>query len=353
MALRGRPTLYRSELCSLARDHCRSGASNDQLAALFGVAPRSIDNWIARIPDFAAAVNEGRAVVLAERARQLFRRAIGYTSTVERVVRCRGGGTTTVTYTKHHLPETRACHRYLCIRRPQNWRPRPDLPPDAPQNARPRTAHQFGAYQASNLDDAGVAEALYQRAVGYRQTVERLFVRNGKPILVTYIRLHPPQFQACAIWLSNRRPQDWRPVAAAGRATQRSVSRAAHQLTAAPLAAGGALNGSNLADPGRAAVAAERFHQREEAIITTVAVLATENGTEERAKSLANQAVDLGNGRHDSTPKWVREMSRNASPIGTDRNVLNSHSLRHKPAGFHRSMRSEGATGIVWATARH
>ena len=55
----GRPTLYRPEQCVLARQHCQQGASNDALARELGVAPRSIDNWIARIPAFAAAVREG------------------------------------------------------------------------------------------------------------------------------------------------------------------------------------------------------------------------------------------------------------------------------------------------------
>ena len=54
---RGRPTLYRPDLCERAREHCQRGASLDQLAGLLGVAPRSIDNWITRIPDANARLD--------------------------------------------------------------------------------------------------------------------------------------------------------------------------------------------------------------------------------------------------------------------------------------------------------
>lgn len=266
MSTRGRPTLYHPDLCAAARDHCRSGASNNELAGLFGVSPRSIDNWIVRIPEFAAAVNEGRAVVLAERARHLFRRAIGYTSTVERVVRCRGGVTRTVSYTRHHLPETRACIRYLCVRRPQNWRPRPDLSPQAPQNSRARAANQFGTYQRSGFDDGDVADALYWRSVGCQQTVARVMMCGGEPKVFTYVRHHPPQFQAFTFWLSNRRPQNWLPAAAISRvanrtatpaaqqldASARSVAKALHRVEARP-AVPGANSGFDGADQGAAA----------------------------------------------------------------------------------------------------
>ena len=109
---RGRPTLYRPELCERAREHCRRSASLDQLAGLLGVAPRSIDNWITRIPEFAAAVREGRAGAEAELDRLLYRRAVGFDETVQRPVRCRGR-VEIVSCTRHHAPDARACMRWL------------------------------------------------------------------------------------------------------------------------------------------------------------------------------------------------------------------------------------------------
>lgn len=334
MSTRGRPTLYKPELCALALKHSRLGASNNQLAALFGVSPRSIDNWIARIPEFAAAVTEGRAEVLAEKARQLFKRAVGYSSIVERVVRCPGGGTQTVTFTRHHLPETRACIRYLCIRRPQNWRRRPDLPPGAPQNRVAPAAQEFGSSQLSGNEDGLVADSLHQRTVGCRQTVERVFVRNGKPVIVTYIRHHLPQFEASTFWLCNRRPRDWRPVTAT-----RSISPAAHQLEAEPwpisqahppmeppavcstraggtdpaigptactqVAAGGALNESEFAKVERAA---------NSAIVLPFKPSVRADGP--TAGRLPNRTVGLRDSRSASTATWDRRAPAISSPGG-------------------------------------
>jgi len=103
MAGRGRPTLYRPELCARAREHCRRGASLDQLAGLLGVAPRSIENWIGRFPEFAAAVGDGRAAADAEVDRLLYQRAVGFTQTVQRAVLC-GKRVEIVPYIRHAPP---------------------------------------------------------------------------------------------------------------------------------------------------------------------------------------------------------------------------------------------------------
>lgn len=55
----GRPTSYRREYCRQAHDHCL-GATNEQLSEFFDVAPRTIDNWLVRFPEFADAVQRGR-----------------------------------------------------------------------------------------------------------------------------------------------------------------------------------------------------------------------------------------------------------------------------------------------------
>ena len=58
----GRPTAYKPEYCELAHNYCLLGATNELLRDFFGVARRTIQNWIATRPDFAAAVYWGRAV---------------------------------------------------------------------------------------------------------------------------------------------------------------------------------------------------------------------------------------------------------------------------------------------------
>ena len=129
MSVIGRPTSYRPELCELACNYCLLGATNEELAGFFDVAPRTIDNWIARIPEFAAAVREGRAVADSRVARALHQRAVGYTCTVRRTVLWRGEERV-LTREVHYPPDVRACIFWLRNRRRQDWSEKPQPPSD-------------------------------------------------------------------------------------------------------------------------------------------------------------------------------------------------------------------------------
>ena len=57
--------------------------------------------------------------------------------------------------------------------------------------------------------DARVARGLYDRAVGYDRTIERVVVVDGEPKPVTSTVHYPPNVQAGIFWLRYRRPQTW------------------------------------------------------------------------------------------------------------------------------------------------
>src|SRR5262245_6265069 len=57
--------------------------------------------------------------------------------------------------------------------------------------------------------DGRVARSLYERAVGYRQPVERIVVLRGEAKKIELTVQHPPDRQACIIWLRNRCPSSW------------------------------------------------------------------------------------------------------------------------------------------------
>jgi|EndMetStandDraft_8_1072994.scaffolds.fasta_scaffold223103_1 hypothetical protein len=58
----GRPTLYRPDYCELARNYCLLGATNEDLGSFFDVTSRTIDNWIAVIPNLPRrCAREGRS----------------------------------------------------------------------------------------------------------------------------------------------------------------------------------------------------------------------------------------------------------------------------------------------------
>jgi hypothetical protein len=127
----GRPTLHRPEYNEQARNHCLLGATNPQLAEVFDVSPRTIDSWIASIPEFGKAVREGRAVANAQVARSLYERAIGFRHTVARTLLHRGEERT-ITNTVQYPPDTQACIFWLRNRCRENWDVRPArLPHDA------------------------------------------------------------------------------------------------------------------------------------------------------------------------------------------------------------------------------
>src|SRR5260370_2876825 len=108
MAGRGRPTLYRPENAELASKFCMLGAINKDLAGLFEVARRTIDNWITNIPEFAESVRQGRDVADAAVVEKLHSRAVGYSYEAKKAFLYRGEPVT-ANYTVRYPPDTTPC----------------------------------------------------------------------------------------------------------------------------------------------------------------------------------------------------------------------------------------------------
>jgi predicted DNA-binding protein (UPF0251 family) len=73
----GRPTVYTPDNAEIARLACMLGATNETLAERFEVSRRTIDNWIATIPEFGNAIRQGRQVADETVISALFARATG------------------------------------------------------------------------------------------------------------------------------------------------------------------------------------------------------------------------------------------------------------------------------------
>ena len=117
----GRPTLYKPDNADIARISCMLGATNDTLAERLEVSPRTIDNWIATIPEFSDAVTKGRQAADESVVSALFARATGTERKVTKVF-CHKGEPVIASYTEHLPPDVRACIFWLRNRRPQQWR---------------------------------------------------------------------------------------------------------------------------------------------------------------------------------------------------------------------------------------
>jgi hypothetical protein len=117
----GRPTIYKPENAEIARRACMLGATNEALAGRFEVCRRTIDNWIATIPEFSAAVRQGREVADETVISALFARATGMEQKMTKVF-CYRGQPVTATYTAYLPPDVPACFFWLRNRRPWQWR---------------------------------------------------------------------------------------------------------------------------------------------------------------------------------------------------------------------------------------
>lgn len=117
----GRPTAYHPDFAEKARSACARGATNDDLATLLAVSPRTVDRWIASIPDFSDAVQAGRAAADDAVVSALFARATGAKQTLAKVF-LHDGQPITVDYTVTLAPDVRACIFWLRNRRPEAWR---------------------------------------------------------------------------------------------------------------------------------------------------------------------------------------------------------------------------------------
>lgn len=65
-------------------------------------------------------------------------------------------------------------------------------------------------YGKENADER-VERALYQRAVGFAHDAVKIsFDKEGEPIYAPYTEYCPPDPGAAKLWLTNRKPKEWR-----------------------------------------------------------------------------------------------------------------------------------------------
>ena len=76
----GNFSAFQPRYSELARGYCLLGAGNAQLAQLFGISVTTLQTWMDRHPEFAAAIEEGRTHADLLVANAYFRRAAGCTA---------------------------------------------------------------------------------------------------------------------------------------------------------------------------------------------------------------------------------------------------------------------------------
>src|SRR5262249_54514915 len=116
------PSSYQAEFAEQARKLCLLlGADDQELARFFDVPPATLQEWLASVTEFAAAVRAGRTPADADVADRLWRRAVGYSHDAVRIFSHQGKALE-VAYTEHYPPDTTACLFWLKSRQPDRWR---------------------------------------------------------------------------------------------------------------------------------------------------------------------------------------------------------------------------------------
>lgn len=118
----GRPTSYKPENARMARAHCQLGATDVDLANLFGVSTWTIASWGHHYPAFRDALRDGKASWDDRVERSLAQRAIGYSVDTEEIKVTKDGEVLRIPVRKHFAPDVTACIFWLKNRRPENWR---------------------------------------------------------------------------------------------------------------------------------------------------------------------------------------------------------------------------------------
>lgn len=128
----GRPTKYDAKYhVPWARGLLRRGATIEELAAEFEVAPSTIYKWAHEHEEFSKALSENRELADFAVEESLYRRAMGMRVSERRTV-VTGDGSGQSRPSKVEIldrevpPDTTACIFWLKNRNPKAWRDRPE-----------------------------------------------------------------------------------------------------------------------------------------------------------------------------------------------------------------------------------
>lgn len=118
---RGRPTDYKPEFAEQAKVACIKGATDSELASLFGVDRRTIYRWKLQHEEFCHALVVGKEIADDRVERSLYEKAVGYEIEVEKLFPYKG---TVIreTVIEHVQPDKGSIEMWLASRRTEKWR---------------------------------------------------------------------------------------------------------------------------------------------------------------------------------------------------------------------------------------
>jgi transposase-like protein len=125
-ALGGRPKSYRPEFADKVTRLCKVGASESEIAHVFGVSTMTLWRWREQYPEFATAFRVAREQMSDRIEASLAHRAVGYTFDSEKIVVAKGE-VVRVPIKEHIPPDVAAQQFWLTNRRRGEWRNRQEI----------------------------------------------------------------------------------------------------------------------------------------------------------------------------------------------------------------------------------
>ena len=122
----GRPTKYRPEYALFAQQLCEQGATDADVAHVLRIDRSTLYEWLARYPDFRAALRLGKAPANLRVARAFYERCTGYEFETEKIFQYMGQPVR-IKHTEHVPADPSAAFNWLCNREPEQWRNRREL----------------------------------------------------------------------------------------------------------------------------------------------------------------------------------------------------------------------------------
>ena len=119
----GRPSKWKPEYMEQGRKLCLLGLTDAEMADLWGVSERTINEWKKSVPGFSQSIARGKVLADADMAERLYERGMGY-SHAETVINCYQGVILKTKVTRHYPPDTQAAVTWLERRDPERWRKR-------------------------------------------------------------------------------------------------------------------------------------------------------------------------------------------------------------------------------------
>ena len=123
----GRKSAYKEEYAQLAENYSLLGATDKEMADLFGVTERTLNQWKKDYPEFLQSLKKGKSIADANVASRLYNRAIGYNCKATKFATSNGKITDSKEFIEHYPPDTTAAIFWLKNRQPEKWRDKKEV----------------------------------------------------------------------------------------------------------------------------------------------------------------------------------------------------------------------------------